>query len=95
MVFLISYRKKFNSEKLQLKLRKTFFAEYQGKPSVNEVKTLVQRISQGDCAEETVDFHECVGFEAEELRRSGVPVHHLEAVSASAEEREMVGARKR
>lgn len=94
MVFLISYRKKLDSAKLQLKLRKTFFAEYQGKPSVDDIKALVRRVSQGDFAEETVEFQECVGFEAEELTRAGVPVHHLETVNEPAERPETVAARK-
>lgn len=94
MVFLISYRKRLDNEKLQLKLRKTFFAEYPGKPSIDDIKTLVQRISQGDFAEETVEFQECIGFAAEELTRAGVPVHHLETVSEPAKRLEAFGVRK-
>jgi len=81
MVFFISYRQKLDRTKLQLKLRKTFFAECQIKPSFEQIKALVQRISQGNFAEETIEFQKCIGFEAEELSRAGVPVYHLEAVN--------------
>ena len=78
MVFLISYRKKPHSSKPQTSLRKKFFAVHQENPSRDDVERLVTRVSDGDFAEASIEFEQCVGFDAEELSRCGVTVHRLD-----------------
>lgn len=77
MVFLVSYRKKFDGAKLQPNLRKTFFAEHPDEPTAEEIEQLVNFVSQGEFATATIQLQKCVGFEAAELIKCGVAVYHF------------------
>jgi hypothetical protein len=79
MVFLISYRKKFDRTKLQTSLRENFFAEHRGQPSVEEVEQLVDHVSQGEFAKSSIEIQRCVGFDAAELTKCGVIVYGFRA----------------
>ena len=52
MLFVVSYRKKHASSKT----RKSFFAEYNEQPSVEQVQALVNSTSGGNFAEKTIAF---------------------------------------
>lgn len=80
MVFLISYRKKFDGTRLQSKLRRTFFAQHRNDPSFEEIQSLVDFVSQGDFAESSIEFQKCMGFDADELKKCGVTVYHFQTV---------------
>ena len=79
MVFLISYRKKFDGVKLQANLRKTFFAEHPDQPTPEEIEQLVDSVSQGEFARASVQLQKCVGFDAVELTKCGVTVYRFKA----------------
>jgi hypothetical protein len=81
MVFLVSYRKKFDNAKLQPNLRKTFFAEHTGQPTAEEIEQLVDCVSQGEFAAPNIQLQKCVGFDAAELTKCGVTVYHFEPAS--------------
>jgi hypothetical protein len=77
MVFLVSYRKKFDGAKLQANLRKTFFAEHPSQPTAEEIEQLVDFVSQGEFAIATIQLQKCVGFDAAELSKCGVAVYRF------------------
>lgn len=77
MVFLISYRKKFDGTKLQANLRKTFFAEHANQPSVEEIEQLVDYVSHGEFAKSSIQLQKCVGFEPADLSKNGVTVYRF------------------
>ena len=70
MLFIISYRKKHASSKT----RKSFFAEHDVEPSVEQIQALVNSVSRGDFAEKTVAFQKCPGFDTDELIKAGITV---------------------
>ena len=74
MLFLISYRKKHASSKT----RKSFFAEHDVEPSVEQIQALVNSVSRGDFAEKTVAFQKCPGFDTDELIKAGITVLRFE-----------------
>jgi hypothetical protein len=74
MLFLISYRKKHASSKT----RKSFFAEHDVEPSVEQIQALVTSVSRGDFAEKTVAFQKCPGFDTDELIKAGITVLRFE-----------------
>jgi hypothetical protein len=80
MVFLVSYRKKFDGAKVQPNLRKTFFAEHPDKPTAEEIEQLVNFVSAGEFATATIQLQRCVGFEAAELTKCGVPVYRFKPI---------------
>jgi hypothetical protein len=77
MVFLVSYRKKFDGAKLQANLRKTFFAEHPDHPTPEEIEQLVDLVSHGEFAISSIQLQKCVGFDAAELTKCGVAVHRF------------------
>jgi len=79
MVFFISYRKNFGGTKLQTSLRKTFFAVHQDHPSREEIERLVDRVSRGEFTKSSIELQRCIGFDAEELTKSGVTVYGFSA----------------
>jgi hypothetical protein len=81
MVFLVSYRKKFDGAKLQANLRKTFFAEHPSQPTAEEIEQLVDFVSQGEFAMASIQLQNCVGFDAVELSKCGVAVYRFKAKS--------------
>jgi hypothetical protein len=74
MLFLISYRKKHASSKS----RKSFFAEHDDQPSVEQIQALVNSVSRGDFAEKTVALQKCPGFDTDELIKAGITVLRFE-----------------
>jgi hypothetical protein len=74
MLFLISYRKKHASSKS----RKSFFAEHNDQPSVEQIQALVNNVSRGDFAEKTVALQQCPGFDTDELIKAGITVLSFE-----------------
>ena len=74
MLFLISYRKKHASNKT----RKSFFAEHDVEPSVEQIQALVNSVSRGDFAEKTVAFQKCPGFDTDDLIKAGITVLRFE-----------------
>lgn len=70
MLFVISYRKKHASSKS----RKSFFAEHNEQPSVEQVQALVNSVSRGDFAENTIALQKCPGFDTDELTKAGITV---------------------
>jgi hypothetical protein len=74
MLFVISYRKKHASSKS----RKSFFAEHNEQPSVEQVQALVNSVSRGNFAEHTVAVQKCPGFETDELIKAGITVLRFE-----------------
>ena len=74
MLFVVSYRKKHASSKT----RKSFFAEYNEQPSVEQVQALVNSTSGGNFAEKTIAFQKCPGFDTDELTRAGITVFRFE-----------------
>ena len=81
IVFLISYRKKFDGTKLQTNLRKTFFAEHPDHPSTDEIEQLVDSVSQGEFGKSSIQLQRCIGFDAADLSKSGVTVYRFRAAS--------------
>jgi len=79
MVFLISYRNNFDGTKLHTSLRKTFFAVHQDRPSTEEIEQLVARVSHGQFAKSTIEIQRCIGFDAQELTKTGVTVYPVSA----------------
>ena len=79
MLFVVSYRKKHASSKT----RKSFFAEYNEQPSVEQVQALVNRISGGNFADQTTAFQKCPGFDTDELIAAGITVYRFESETQS------------
>jgi len=74
MLFLISYRKKHASSKT----RKSFFAEHDVEPSVEQIQALVNSVSRGDFAEKTLALQKCPGFDTDDLIKAGITVLRFE-----------------
>ena len=74
MLFLISYRKKHASSKS----RKSFFAEHDDQPSLEEIQVLVSNVSRGNFAEKTVACQKCPGFDTDDLIKAGITVLRFE-----------------
>jgi len=74
MLFLISYRKKHASSKT----RKSFFAEHDVEPSVEQIQALVNSVSRGDFAGKTVALQKCPGFDTDDLIKAGITVLRFE-----------------
>jgi hypothetical protein len=74
MLFIISYRKKHASSKS----RKSFFAEHNEQPSSGQVQALVNSVSRGDFAENTIALQKCPGFDTDELIKAGITVLRFE-----------------
>jgi hypothetical protein len=74
MLYVISYRKKHASSKS----RKSFFAEHNEQPSLEQIQVLVNRVSGGDFAKKTIAFQKCPGFDIDELTKAGITVLRFE-----------------
>ena len=74
MLFVISYRKKHASSKS----RKSFFAEHDKQPSQEQIQALVNSVSRGNFAENTIALQKCPGFETDELIKAGITVDRFE-----------------
>ena len=74
MLFVVSYRKKHASSKS----RKSFFAEHDEQPSQEQIQALVNSISRGNFAENTIALQKCPGFNTEELIKAGITVVRFE-----------------
>ena len=74
MLFVVSYRKKHASSKS----RKSFFAEHNEQPSEKQIQALVNSVSRGNFAENTIALQKCPGFETDELIRAGITVVRFE-----------------
>lgn len=77
MLFVVSYRKKHASSKT----RKSFFAEHNEQPSVEQVQALVNSISGGNFAEKTTAFQKCPGFDIDELIAAGITIFRFESAA--------------
>ena len=75
MIFVVSYRKKHASSKS----RKSFFAEHDEQPSPEQIQALVNSISRGNFAENTIALQKCSGFDADELIKAGITVVRFES----------------
>jgi hypothetical protein len=74
MLFVVTYRKKHASSKS----RKSFFAEHNEQPSVEQIHALVNSISAGNFAEKTIALQKCPGFDTDELIKAGISVFRFE-----------------
>lgn len=74
MLFLVTYRKKHASSKS----RKSFFAEHDEQPSQEQIQALVNSISRGNFAENTIALQKCPGFDTDELIKAGITVVRFE-----------------
>jgi hypothetical protein len=74
MLFLVTYRKKHASSKS----RKSFFAEHNQEPSLEQIQALVNSISRGNFAEKTIALQKCPGFDTDELLKAGITVVRFE-----------------
>jgi hypothetical protein len=74
MLFVVSYRKKHASSKS----RKSFFAEHNQEPSLEQIQALVNSESRGNFAEKTIAIQKCPGFNTDELIRAGITVLRFE-----------------
>jgi hypothetical protein len=74
MLFVVSYRKKHASSKS----RKSFFAEHSEQPSSGQVQALVNSVSRGNFAENTIALQKCPGFDTDELIKAGITVLRFE-----------------
>jgi hypothetical protein len=74
MLFVVSYRKKHASSKS----RKSFFAEYEEQPSQEQIQALVNSVSRGNFAENTIALQKCPGFDTDELLKAGITVVRFE-----------------
>jgi hypothetical protein len=74
MLFVVTYRKKHASSKS----RKSFFAEHNEQPSVEQIHALVNSISGGNFAEKTIALQKCPGFDTDELIKAGLTVFRFE-----------------
>ena len=74
MIFVVSYRKKHASSKS----RKSFFAEHDEQPSQEQIQALVNSISRGNFAENTIALLRCSGFDSHELIKAGITVVRFE-----------------
>jgi hypothetical protein len=75
MLFVVSYRKKHASSKS----RKSFFAEHNEQPSSDQVQALVESVSRGNFAENTIALQKCPGFDTDELIKAGITVLRFES----------------
>ncbi len=80
MVFFVSYRRNLGGTKLQVNLRKTFFAVHQDQPSREEIVQLVSYVSHGEFAQSSIEIQRCIGFDPEDLQKAGVTVYKFTAV---------------
>ena len=74
MLFLVTYRKKHASSKS----RKSFFAEHNEEPSLEQIQALVNSVSRGNFAEKTIALQKCPGFDTDELVKAGITVLRFE-----------------
>jgi hypothetical protein len=74
MLFVVSYRKKHASSKT----RKSFFAEHNDQPSVEQLQALVNKVSGGNFAQGTIALQKCPGFDTAELIKAGITVLRFE-----------------
>ena len=74
MLFIVSYRKKHASSKS----RKSFFAEHDEEPLQEQVQALVNSISRGNFAENTIALQKCPGVDTDELIKAGITVVRFE-----------------
>ena len=74
MLFVVSYRKKHASSKS----RKSFFAEHNEQPSLEQIQALVNSVSRGNFAEKTIALQKCPGFDTDELVKAGITVLRFE-----------------
>jgi hypothetical protein len=74
MLFVVSYKKKHASSKS----RKSFFAEHNEQPSPEQVQSLVNSVSRGNFAENTIALQKCPGFDTDELLKAGITVLRFE-----------------
>jgi hypothetical protein len=74
MLFLVTYRKKHASSKS----RKSFFAEHNEQPSLEQIQALVNSVSRGNFAEKTIALQKCPGFDSAELIKAGITVLRFE-----------------
>lgn len=74
MLFLVTYRKKHASSKS----RKSFFAEHNEQPSLEQIQALVNSVSRGNFAEKTIALQKCPGFDTAELIKAGIAVLRFE-----------------
>ena len=74
MLFVVSYRKKHASSKS----RKSFFAEHDEQPSQEQIHALVNSVSCGNFAENTIALQRCPGFDTDELIKAGITVIRFE-----------------
>ena len=79
MVFFVSYRRHIGGTKLQLNLRKTFFAVHQDQPSREEIVQLVDYVSHGEFTPSSIEIQRCVGFDPDDLQKAGVTVYRFGA----------------
>ena len=75
MLFVISYRKKHASSKT----RKSFFAEHNEQPSLEQIQALVNSNSGGNFAPGSIAFQKCPGFDTNELTKAGITVLRIES----------------
>jgi hypothetical protein len=78
MLFVVSYRKKHASSKS----RKSFFAEHNEQPSLEQIQALVNGVSRGNFAQDTIAVQKCPGFDTDELIRAGITVLRFEPEAA-------------
>ena len=74
MLFLVTYRKKHASSKS----RKSFFAEHNEQPSLQQIQVLVNSVSRGNFAGKTIALQKCPGFDTGELVKAGITVLRFE-----------------
>ena len=74
MLYVISYRKKHASSKS----RKSFFAEHNQQPSLDQIQALVNKVSGGNFAGKTIALQKCPGFDTDELIKAGITVFRFE-----------------
>jgi hypothetical protein len=74
MLFVVSYRKKHASSKS----RKSFFVEHNEQPSAEQVQSIVNSVSRGNFAENTIALQKCPGFDTDELIKAGITVLRFE-----------------
>jgi hypothetical protein len=74
MLFVVSYRKKHASSKS----RKSFFAEHTEQPTPGQIEALVNSVSRGNFAENSIALQKCPGFDTDELIKAGITVLRFE-----------------
>jgi hypothetical protein len=75
MLFVVSYRKKHASSKS----RKSFFAEHNEQPLPEQIQALVNSVSRGNFAENTIALQKCPGFDTDELIKAGITILRFES----------------